>query len=148
MIVMTSNTMTLNSVAARHARSFLLAVACLLLAACSKDDPATPPAAVAAPEMATLADSAVTDKWIGKWTGPEGTFLRLTGGKGSYEVSIENLDGLRKFEGKRVAEEIHFQRDDKWETIRATDGPGTSMKWLAKKKDCLLVRVGEGFCRD
>jgi len=36
----------------------------------------------------------------------------------------------------------------KTETIRATDGAGTGMKWLADRKDCLVVTVGsEGFCR-
>jgi hypothetical protein len=39
-------------------------------------------------------------------------------------------------------------RDGTTETIRATDGAGTGMKWLANKTDCLVVTVGsEGFCR-
>jgi hypothetical protein len=31
--------------------------------------------------------------------------------------------------------------------LRATDGAGTGMKWLADKTDCLVVAPGEGFCR-
>lgn len=34
------------------------------------------------------------------------------------------------------------------ETIRATNGPGTGMKWLADKRNCFVIRPGEGFGRD
>ena len=34
------------------------------------------------------------------------------------------------------------------ETIIATSGKGTGMKWLADKHDCLVIKPGEGYCRD
>jgi len=34
------------------------------------------------------------------------------------------------------------------ESIRATDGEQTGMKWLREKANCLTVRSGEGYCRD
>ena len=34
------------------------------------------------------------------------------------------------------------------ETITATDGEATGMKWLLDKQNCLTVRSGEGYCRD
>jgi hypothetical protein len=34
------------------------------------------------------------------------------------------------------------------ESIRATDGPATGMKWLSDKSNCLTIRSGEGYCRD
>lgn len=89
-----------------------------------------------------------TDQWLGQWTGPEGTFLRLEGGKGSYKVTVQNLDGPRAFQGSAVGAQIQFERDGVTESIRATNGAETGMKWLVDKKNCLTVRPGEGYCRD
>jgi len=92
--------------------------------------------------------SAATDEWLGQWNGPEGTFLRLEGGKGSYAVTIQDLDGPKTFQGSANGAQIQFDRNGARETIRATNGAETGMKWLADKHDCLTIRAGEGFCRD
>lgn len=89
-----------------------------------------------------------TDLWLGQWNGPEGTFLRLAGGKGTYEVTIQDLDGPRNFNGRAVGEVIQFERNGVQETLHATTGSGTGMKWLSDKRNCLTVRLGEGYCRD
>jgi hypothetical protein len=89
-----------------------------------------------------------TDNWLGTWNGPEGTFLRLDGGKGTYEITIQNLDGPRSFQGRALGGRIQFERDGIKEAIRATNGAETGMKWLAHKSNCLTVRPGEGYCRD
>lgn len=89
-----------------------------------------------------------TDQWLGQWNGPEGTFLRLAGGKGTYEVTIQDLDGPRNFKGRAVGEVIQFERNGVQETLHATTGSETGMKWLSDKKNCLTVRLGEGYCRD
>ena len=94
----------------------------------------------------TIAASA-TDEWLGEWSGPEGTFLRLAGGAGKYEITIQNLDGPRKFQGHAVGDQIQFERDGVKESIRATNGAETGMKWLSDKSNCLTVRPGEGYCR-
>ena len=101
-------------------------------------------AACAAP----LSNVELTDTWLGQWTGPEGTLLLIAGGQGEYEVTVRNLDGPLTFAGHSVANGIEFERDGTTELIRATDGPGTGMKWLTEKKDCLVIRPSEGFCRD
>ena len=88
------------------------------------------------------------DKWLGKWGGPEGTFLQLTGGNRKYEVTIQNLDGLRTFQGNAVRDQVEFERDGIKESLRATNGAETGMKWLSEKSNCLTVRAGEGYCRD
>ena len=88
------------------------------------------------------------DKWLGKWGGPEGTFLELAGGSGKYEVTIQNLDGPRTFQGNAVGDQIEFERNGMKESLRATNGAATGMKWLSEKSDCLTVRAGEGYCRD
>jgi hypothetical protein len=74
--------------------------------------------------------------------------LLLEGGNGRYEVTIANLDGPRVFQGTAADGQIAFERDGVAETIRATSGAETGMKWLAEKMSCLTVRVGEGYCRD
>ena len=93
-------------------------------------------------------DNPPTDQWLGQWTGPEGTFLRLEGGHGAYEITIQDLDGPRTYQGKAVGELVQFERNGKPETIRATNGQETGMKWLADKSNCLTIKRGEGFCRD
>ncbi len=87
------------------------------------------------------------DAWLGQWEGVEGTSLRLAGGAGRYAVTITNLDGPRSFQGSAVGEGIAFERNGIEEVIRATNGAGTGMKWLAEKTNCLAVRIGEGWCR-
>ena len=88
------------------------------------------------------------DKWLGKWGGPEGTVLQLAGGNGKYEVTIQNLDGPRIFQGNAVGGHIEFERNGMKESLRATNGAETGMKWLSEKSSCLTVRAGEGYCRD
>ena len=99
-------------------------------------------------ESGSTIGASATDKWLGQWSGPEGTFLRLAGGAGKYEITIQNLDGPRKFQGNAVGDQIQFERNGVTESIRATDGAGTGMKWLSDKSNCLTVRPGEGYCRD
>ncbi len=89
-----------------------------------------------------------TDAWVGKWQGPEGTFLNIEGNKGVYTLTIQNLDGPKTYAGRTLGDRISFDRDGVAETIHASDGKDTSMKWLADKKNCLMIREGEGFCRD
>jgi hypothetical protein len=89
-----------------------------------------------------------TDEWLGTWTGVEGTSLELLGGQGSYEIIIRDLDGPRTFRGTGADDHIRFERNGVAETIRATNGEATGMKWLAEKSNCLTIRYGEGFCRD
>ncbi|MEP7206627.1 MAG: hypothetical protein ABI920_06795 [Casimicrobiaceae bacterium] len=107
----------------------------------------TPGPAASSPPAIGVAPAAI-DRWLGRWNGPEGTFLRITGGNGSYEVTIRDLDGPRSFRGAGADDRIEFTRDGRSESIRATGGAATGMKWLADKHDCLTIRRGEGFCRD
>jgi hypothetical protein len=88
------------------------------------------------------------DKWVGKWNGPEGTFLQLTGSNGKYEMTVQNLDGPRTFQGQAVGSQIEFERNGVKEFLRATTGAETGMKWLSDKSNCLTVRAGEGYCRE
>lgn len=89
-----------------------------------------------------------TDNWVGQWNGPEGTYLRLEGGDGEFKVSIRDLDGETTYQGTAAGPQIRFKRNGVMESIQATSGADTGMKWLADKSNCLTVRAGEGYCRD
>lgn len=80
----------------------------------------------------------------GKWQGVEGTYLIV----GPSDVKIADLDGERTFPATHAQNSVTFTRDYINETITPTDGAGTGMKWLAGKKDCVVVKPGEGYCRD
>ena len=118
------------------------ALGLLLLAGCGKQPVQAPPSGAPSTPPALA-----TDRWAGQWTGPEGTFLRIAGSGGRYELTIQNLDGPRKFAGTAAGDAIVFERDGVRESLHASDGNATGMKWLAGKSDCLTVRAGEGYCR-
>lgn len=88
-----------------------------------------------------------SDKWLGQWNGPEGTFLLLSKNGERYVVKIQSLDGPQTYEGVSVGNRIQFERDGKTESIRAGTGAETGMKWLLDEKNCLIIKTGEGFCR-
>jgi hypothetical protein len=131
------------------------------LAGCDRTTPTTseptsPTSAASAPAAATSTGPATptatpdpAQAWLGRWNGPEGTYLQLNAADGAgYEVRIKDLDAERTFKGVAKDGAIHFERDGKQESIKATDGDATGMKWLAGKKTCLTVHPGEGYCRD
>ena len=76
----------------------------LLLSACGKQAPEHEPASPTAQTQAASAPAAAasvrlaTDAWVGRWIGPEGTFLDIAGGSGTYRVTVQNLDGPRTFD--------------------------------------------------
>lgn len=118
----------------------------ILTAACqdrNQSSPATSPTTTSAASA-----NNVTDKWLGQWNGPEGTYLLLSKSGGQYVVKIQSLDGPATYEGIAAADRIEFKRDGKTESIRAGSGKETGMKWLLEKRDCLIIKEGEGFCRE
>ncbi|MDO9439042.1 hypothetical protein [Hydrogenophaga sp.] len=130
-----------------HAFSTLCLALAAVLAGCQdRPAPVAPPPAASAPEAPKA--SPVADRWVGTWNGPEGTFLKVAGAGGAYDITVQNLDGPRTFKGTAAGDHIEFERDGTKETLRATGGVETGMKWLSEKKDCLTVRSGEGYCRD
>ena len=136
-------------------------LAALGLCACSPkpEAPADAPASAATSSAETAAVAAASDAassvtvadtsaYLGKWTGPEATFLTIAQAGNGFKVTVQNLDGPRDFTGKAVPEGIQFVRDGTPFVIHPGDGKATGMKWLADKHDCLVVTAGEGYCRD
>jgi hypothetical protein len=52
------------------------------------------------------------------------------------------------FEGVGTPEGIAFVRPDGTHVLRASTGEETGLKYLGGKTDCLMVKVGEGYCRN
>lgn len=150
-------------------RPFLLsaiAFAAFVLGACSGGPTTTPPKTTStpattsspavSPEVANPGEAAV-QKLIGKWDGPEGTYLSVTekmadDGKQQlprkFEVEIKDLDKAEKFEGTAKNGTIEFTRKGKTETVKAATGAETGMKYLEKETNCVVVTKGsEGFCK-
>jgi hypothetical protein len=100
------------------------------------------------PVLAPATSNRPTDHWLGQWNGPEGTYLLLSANADKYIVKIQSLDGPATYEGVPVGDRIEFVRAGRTEFIRAGSGEETGMKWLLEKKNCLIVKTGEGFCRD
>ena len=116
-------------------------VVCLALCSC-RDKVPVEDATKSHPPVESPADG-----WIGVWQGPEGTSLDLGKVNGGYRITIRNLDGPRTFEGMVSGNGISFTRDGIQESIHAGTGVDTGMKWLAEKSNCLIVKLGEGYCR-
>jgi hypothetical protein len=113
-----------------------------------KPGPSETPTISASKPLPTNGEGAIPESWLGKWNGPEGTFLQVTKSADKYQVTIQNLDGPRTFEANPAGDRLQFIRDGQTETIHPGNGPDAGMKWLMDKKDCLVIKKGEGFCRD
>ncbi|WP_315761187.1 hypothetical protein [Sphingomonas sp. Y38-1Y] len=101
-----------------------------------------------APSPAAIARA---DGWVGRWRGVEGLNLVIAKGDapGRYDLDMQySLDDKGKFVGTATEEGIAFKRPDGDQVLRAGNGEATGLKWLAEKKDCLVVKPSEGYCRD
>ena len=88
--------------------------------------------------------------WTGKWTGQEGLYVIIapeTDGKIALEMQSD-LDTKGSYEGAATADGISFKRGDETLTLKKSTGDETGLKYLAGKKGCLMVKSGEGYCRD
>lgn len=87
--------------------------------------------------------------YAGKWSAPEGKYIILNPGlRGNYDVIVSNVDGTRTYPGRRdKSGKITFARNGIVETVTPITGDKTGDRWLARKKDCLLVKAGEAYCR-
>lgn len=124
----------------------------LTLSACDNKTPVSSNTSlvtnITSSSASAMTSSTTTDSWLGKWNGPEGTFIEISGSSGTYTITIADLDGPKQFQGKSKGNQIMFERNGITEIIQASDGVGTGMKWLADKSNCLRVREGEGWCRE
>jgi hypothetical protein len=88
--------------------------------------------------------------WQGEWLGPEGMFVIITPVEpGMYQLQMQSgQEMLGTYIGEDNAQGIRFTRNGEQLILRSATGPETGMKWLEQSKSCLMVKQGEGYCRD
>lgn len=125
-----------------------------LLAACNQETKEAPKPAPASVQATLVPATPPTDQWVGKWVGVEGLHLTIAKddsiGRGHYLLTMQyglDADDSGTFKGEAAEDGIAFTRPDGPQLLRAGDGEATGLKWLADKKDCLIVATGEGYCR-
>lgn len=140
------------------------AMALVLLTGCEKAEaPAptdTPTTTEAVPVETVPAEGAeATDPataphrfadWAGKWTGVEGMYATITPtDPGKYKLEMQSdLDTKGTYDGEDSEHGIKFKRGSEELSLRRGSGDETGLKYLAGKKECLIVKEGEGYCRD
>lgn len=144
-------------------KSFLIGAASLvLLSGCEKAEAPAPaptettevPVETADPETSPAEDSATAPhrfaSWAGKWTGVEGMYVTIAAAEpGKYKLEMQSdLDTKGTYDGEDSEHGIKFKRGAEELSLRQGSGDETGLKYLAGKKECLIVKQGEGYCRD
>ena len=135
-------------------KTLFILSAVALLAACNQEAKEAPKPAPASVQATLVPATPPTDQWVGKWMGVEGLHLTIAKddsiGRGHYILTMQyglDADDSGTFKGEAAEDGIAFTRPDGPQLLRAGDGEATGLKWLADKKDCLIVATGEGYCR-
>nr|WP_248453663.1 hypothetical protein [Sphingopyxis sp. MSC1_008] len=140
------------------------AAALVLLAGCEKAEAPAPaptdatttevPVETMPPEGAEATDPATAPhrfaSWAGKWTGVEGMYATITpAAPGKYKLEMQSdLDTKGTYDGEDSEHGIKFKRGAEELSLHRGSGDETGLKYLAGKKECLIVKTGEGYCRD
>ena len=89
--------------------ALLLVLSTMLIVGCEskREVPASSPASQTNTDNAPAKASpdvraTIPESWLGKWDGPEGTFLQVSKANDKYQVTIQNLDGPRTFDATPV----------------------------------------------
>lgn len=141
---------------------FASGAALLLLAGCEKAEAPAPaettttevPVETVPSETPAAEDPATAPhrfaSWAGKWTGPEGLYVTITTAEpGKYRLEMQSdLDTKGTYDGQDSEHGIQFTRGTEKLSLTRASGDETGLKYLAGKKECLIVKTGEGYCRD
>lgn len=134
--------------------------ALMLLAGCEKAeapapaDTMTTDVPVETAPMGEEIDSAAAShrfaSWAGRWTGPEGLYVAVTpAAPGRYRLEMQSdLDTKGVYDGQDSEHGIRFRRGGEWLSLHRGSGDESGLKYLAGKQECLVVKAGEGYCRD
>jgi hypothetical protein len=106
------------------------------------------------PDESAVADPATAPhrfaSWAGRWTGVEGMYVAIaTAQPGKYRLEMQSdLDTKGIYDGIDSEHGIRFERGGEQLSLHRGNGDETGLKYLAGKEDCLIVKPGEGYCRD
>ncbi len=116
----------------------------------AKNDPTITPTATNEADAPPANATHRFASWAGKWTGVEGMYLVIsptTAERYSLEMQYD-LDHKVTVEGRDSEHGIKFTRDGETLSLYRASGNETGLKYLAGKMQCLMVKNGEGYCRD
>ena len=117
-----------------------------------KNQPAAPPEANRVPAQTKIDESRASqdlyDNWAGEWLGVEGNSLHLAkqADRTTFMLIFSGNNPSSQY-GTLKGRSIEFSRAGRAEKIRFGSGAETGLKWLADKKECLIIAEGEGYCR-
>ena len=106
------------------------------------------------PDESAVADPATAPhrfvSWAGRWTGVEGMYVTIAAAQpGKYRLEMQSdLDTRGIYDGIDSEHGIRFERGGEQLSLHRGNGDETGLKYLAGKEDCLIVKPGEGYCRD
>ncbi len=101
------------------------------------------------PAPSASGTSADATPYLGRWIGVEGMVLNVASVPTGVTLDMQyDLDNRGTFAGTVGPQGIAFTRNGLAETLKPGDGAATGLKYLADKRDCLIVKSGEGYCRD
>lgn len=88
--------------------------------------------------------------WAGKWAGVEGMYLVIKPtAEERYSLEIQyDLDNKATVEGRDSEHGIQFTRNGEKLSLTRAAGKEIGLKYLDGKSQCLMVKPGEGYCRD
>lgn len=88
--------------------------------------------------------------WAGKWTGVEGMYLVIKPtAEERYSLVMQyDLDNKATVEGRDSEHGIQFTRNGEKLSLTRAAGKEIGLKYLDGKSQCLMVKPGEGYCRD
>jgi len=67
---------------------------------------------------------------------------------GAYNLEMQSdLDTKGSYRGQDAEGGIEFARGGEGFLLHAATGDETGLKYLAGKKNCLMVKAGEGYCK-
>jgi len=143
----------------RRTLTMVVAAGAILLAGCEKAEAPAPtntattedvPVETAPAETADTTAPHRFANWAGRWTGVEGIYATITLAEpGKYKLEMQSdLDTRGTYDGTDSEQGIAFTRGTEELSLRRGSGDETGLKHLAGKKECLIVKPGEGYCRD
>jgi hypothetical protein len=87
--------------------------------------------------------------WQGRWNGVEGMYVDITPlGGGKYRLEMQHgVDAAAIYVGQDDEQGIRFTRNQTPLMIISGPGDESDLRYLKGKKDCLIVKQYEGYCR-
>jgi hypothetical protein len=98
--------------------------------------------------------NANTDHFLGRWMGVEGNFIDIIPSKNRYKVMVVNYNNpedngrFTEYAGTVLGDELQITIGKSKKLISFTDGPGSGMKYLVDKNNCIKIQDDDGYCRD